>query len=91
MSKDSAERYQEWLDWFIMDNRLDVDEVLYEGEDDGETVAVTLKQFLKKSLEMTGWQEDIKRFAAKAQYTGGDVLEKLREMCEEKVKKGFFS
>ena len=51
---------------------------------------VTLEQFLQKSLEMVGWQEDIKRFAMKAQYVGDDVLEKLREMCEQKVQKGFF-
>lgn len=84
-----AERYQEWLDWFIRDNKLDIDEVLYEGEKDGETVTVTLEQFLQKSLQMIGWQEDIRRFAMKAQYTGTDPLEKIREMCEQKVEKGF--
>lgn len=92
MKADSAAgRYQEWLDWFIMDNKLDIDEVLYEGEEDGEPICVTVEQFFRKSLQMVGWQEDIRRFAMKAQYTGGDVLEKLRVMCEQKVKQGFFS
>lgn len=86
-----VEKYQEWLDWFIMDNKLDIQETLYEGEVDGETVTVTLEQFLQKSLEMVGWQEDIKRFAMRAQYVGEDVLEKLSEMCEQKVQKGFFN
>lgn len=61
------------------------------AEEDGEVVRVTLEQFLQKSLEMPGWQTDIRRFSMKAQYVGTDVLEKIREMCEEKVKKGFFN
>lgn len=85
-----TEKYQHWLDWFITDNKLDINEVLYEGEEDGENISVTLEQLLQKSLEMPGWQQDIRRFGLKAQYTGGDVLSKLREMAEEKAKKGFF-
>lgn len=116
MKEDATLKYQMWLDWFITDNKLDIEEVLYEGkargasleenendvetedgeesdetaEEDGEVVSVTLEQFLQKSLEMPGWQEDIRRFSMKAQYVGTDVLEKIREMCAEKVKKGFF-
>ena len=103
-------KYQMWLDWFITDNKLDIEEVLFEGkvrcadgeneseengnseaDEDGEVVRVTLEQFLQKSLEMPGWQADIRRFSMKAQYVGTDVLEKIREMCEERVKKGFFN
>lgn len=128
MKEDATLKYQMWLDWFITDNKLDIEEVLYEGkagsateesangeenketeeneenengeetfendwaeEEDGEVVRVTLEQFLQKSLEMPGWQADIRRFAMKAQYVGTDVLEKIREMCKEKVKKGFFN
>lgn len=113
MKEDATLKYQMWLDWFITDNKLDIEEVLYEGpvsgssdkegendgteegtgllDEDGETVCVTLEQFLQKSLEYPGWQEDIRRFSMKAQYIGTDVLEKIREMCAEKVKKGFFS
>jgi len=125
MKEDATLKYQMWLDWFITDNKLDIEEVLYEGkvrgaapkserengeeeeespngegeeavqdesiEENGEEVRVTLEQFLQKSLEMPGWQADIKRFSMKAQYVGTDVLEKIREMCAEKVKKGFFS
>jgi len=123
MKEDTTLKYQMWLDWFITDNKLDIDEVLYEGkvrstaekdesegggedenrekkdavqsdevaEEDGEVVKVTLEQFLQKSLEMPGWQVDIRRFSMKAQYVGTDVLEKIREMCKEKVKKGFFN
>lgn len=92
MNMDNTEKYQLWLDWFIMDNKLNIEEVLYEGEDDnGQEVSVTLEQFLQKSLDMPGWQEDIKRFAMRAQYVGEDTLEKVRKMVEEKAKKGFFS
>lgn len=120
MKEDATLKYQMWLDWFITDNKLDIEEVLFEGkvgyadgeseseenenseageagegddaaEEDGEVVRVTLEQFLQKSLEMPGWQADIRRFSMKAQYLGTDVLEKIREMCEEKAKKGFFN
>lgn len=119
MKEDATLKYQMWLDWFITDNKLDIEEVLFEGkvrgtaeeneekdaeeneeweageaavsEEDGEVVRVTLEQFLQKSLEMPGWQADIRRFSMKAQYVGTDVLEKIREMCEEKAKKGFFN
>lgn len=139
MKEDATLKYQMWLDWFITDNKLDIEEVLFEGkvssiseesekgedkeekeekednenveehgdnenreeeeavqndedwEEDGEVVRVTLEQFLQKSLEMPGWQADIRRYSMKAQYVGTDVLEKIREMCREKVKKGFFS
>ena len=113
MKEDGTLKYQMWLDWFIPDNKLDIEEVLYEGpvsgaadeegengetgedsgatKEDGEIVSVTLEQFLQKSLEYPGWQADIRRFSMKAQYVGTDVLEKVREMCAEKVKKGFFS
>lgn len=86
-----TEKYQLWLDWFITDNKLDIEEILYEGEVEGEEVSVTLEQLLQKSLEMPGWQQDIRRFGLKAQYTGKDILTKLKEMAEEKAKKGFFS
>ncbi|MDE6606219.1 MAG: hypothetical protein K2K54_00470 [Lachnospiraceae bacterium] len=117
MKEDATLKYQMWLDWFITDNKLDIEEVLFEGkvsceaeesesedgeesensgtgeaaDEDGEAVRVTLEQFLQKSLEMPGWQADIRRFSMKAQYVGTDVLEKIREMCREKVKKGFFN
>lgn len=90
MKEESTEKYQMWLDWFLTDNKLDIEEVLYEGDSEDGEVRVTLEQFLQKSLEMPGWQEDIRRFGLKAQYTGGDILEKLKEMCEQKAKKGFF-
>ncbi len=92
MMDDTTKKYQLWLDWFILDNKLDVEEILYEGEtEDGEPVTVTLEQFLQKSLGLYGWQEDIRRYAMRSQYIGEDVLVKLREMCAEKAKKGHFS
>lgn len=91
MKENSAEKFSLWLDWFISDNKLNVDEVLFEGDVEGEPVSVNMRTFFGKALSMPGWQDEIRRIGLKAQYTGGDIIENLKVMCGEKARKGFFS
>ncbi|MCR5627410.1 MAG: hypothetical protein K6F99_08830 [Lachnospiraceae bacterium] len=78
--------YEQWLDWFILDNKIDTNKVLIEEVIGSEMVKFTYRQFFDRTYKMTILQQqEIQENMMIRERTGGDIEEYLKQRCKEMV------
>ncbi len=82
-------RYEQWLDWFIVDHKVNTAEILVEGIINGEPCRVTVGHFLDETRQMNYYMQDtIKTGISKRALTGGSYMNYLRKVCREYLETG---
>ncbi|SFK43122.1 hypothetical protein SAMN05216390_10176 [Lachnospiraceae bacterium KH1T2] len=78
-----------WLDWFIVDNKLNIQEVLLEEIIDGQPYKVKMVDFLNKVRKLNHLtQQKVKDDMCRELYSGGKVSKALKEDCRELISSG---
>ena len=81
--------YDQWLDWFIVDHKLNIQEVIVEEILDGQPYKVKMVDFLNKTRQMNELvQQKVREGMSKSAYTGKSISKFLKEACEELIVDG---
>ena len=81
--------YDSWLDWFIIDHKLNIQEILVEEIIDGQPYKVKMVEFLNQTRQMNSIvQHEIRGQMLKCAYTGKSVSKYLKEICKAFITDG---
>ena len=81
--------YDQWLDWFIVDHKLNIQEVIVEEILNGQPYKVKMVDFLNKTRNMNELvKQTIREGMSKCIYTDKSVSKYLREACTELIVDG---
>ena len=81
--------YDQWLDWFIVDHKLNIQEVIVEEILDGQPYKVKMVDFLNKTRQMNPLgQQAVREGMSKCVFTDKSVSKYLKEACIELIVDG---
>ncbi|MCR4744466.1 MAG: hypothetical protein K5894_04465 [Lachnospiraceae bacterium] len=81
--------YDQWLDWFIVDHKLNIQEVILEEILDGQPYKVKMVDFLNKTRGMNDLvKQAMREGMSKCIYTDKSVSKYLKKACEELIVDG---
>ncbi|MBR1893121.1 MAG: hypothetical protein IJ815_06285 [Lachnospiraceae bacterium] len=81
--------YDSWLDWFIIDHKLNIQEILIEEILDGQPYKIKMVDFLNKTRTMNSIvQHEIRGQMLKCTYTNKSVSKYLQDICRKFITDG---
>ncbi len=80
--------FEQWMDWFIRDNKIDISSTLVEEVIDGELCKYTISDYLNRTYQFTELeQEDLRMGLTKQTLIGEPVKDFLRKRCIEMIER----
>ena len=78
--------YEQWIEWFIRDNKIDIADTIVDEIIGGVICKMTVNEFFNNTYSMTNMhQEEIMEALMVRSLTGEPIREYLRKRCIEMI------